>query len=92
MRYMLMMNSSLDGDDEYMGWPKEVLYANFAFIAEFSKKLTAPGELLDAEGLAPPPRKSSSGRARVGARSLTACFQNPRNDRWANVHLRTLEA
>ena len=54
MKYMLMMNTPRDGYARYMSWPKQVLEANMAFMTEFSKKLSAAGELVAAEGLASP--------------------------------------
>jgi hypothetical protein len=54
MKYMLMLNTPRDGYTRYMSWPKEVLEANAAFMIAFSKKLSAAGELVAAEGLASP--------------------------------------
>jgi hypothetical protein len=54
MKYMLMMNTPRDGYAKYMSWPKEILAANMAFMAEFGKQLRAAGELVGAEGLATP--------------------------------------
>lgn len=54
MKYMLIMNTSRDGYSQYMSWPKKVLEANIAFMNAFSKKLSAAGELVGAEGLASP--------------------------------------
>jgi hypothetical protein len=56
MKFILMMNTPRDGYAQYMSWPKEVLEANTAFMIEFSKKLSAAGELVGAEGLASPLR------------------------------------
>ena len=54
MKFMLLMNSPRDGYTQYMSWPKAVLEANIAFMIDFSKKLSAAGELVSKEGLASP--------------------------------------
>src|SRR5260370_41047496 len=54
MKFMLMMNTPRDGYTRYLSWPKQVLEANIAFMRELSKKLSAAGELVAAEGLASP--------------------------------------
>jgi hypothetical protein len=54
MKYMLIMNSPRDGYTQYMNWPKKILEANTAFMHTFTKKLSAAGELVGAEGLASP--------------------------------------
>ena len=54
MKFMLIMNSPLDGYAKYMSWPKKVLEANIAFMHEFTGKLRAAGELVSTEGLASP--------------------------------------
>src|SRR5215216_6222514 len=54
MKYMLIMNSPRDGYEQYMKWPKKILEANTAFMQAFTKKLSAAGELVGAEGLAAP--------------------------------------
>jgi len=54
MKFMLMMNTPRDGYAWYMSWPKEVIAANVAFMKEFSRKLSAAGELVSTEGLASP--------------------------------------
>jgi hypothetical protein len=54
MKYMLIMNSPRDGYEQYMKWPKKILEANAAFMHAFTKKLSAAGELVGAEGLAAP--------------------------------------
>ncbi len=54
MKYMLIMNSPRDGYTQYMSWPKKILEANAAFMAQFSKKLMDAGELVSAAGLASP--------------------------------------
>jgi len=54
MKFMLILNTPRDGYAKYMSWPKEVLEANTAFMIEFSRKLSAAGELVSTEGLASP--------------------------------------
>jgi hypothetical protein len=54
MKYMLMMNSPLDGYETYLSWPKKVLEANVAFMSDFTRKLRESGELVGAEGLGSP--------------------------------------
>lgn len=54
MKYMLIMNTPLDGYTQYLSWPKKVLEANIAFMRAFSKKLKDAGELVGGEGLASP--------------------------------------
>ena len=54
MKYMLIMNSPLDGYEQYMTWPKKILEANAAFMQTFSKKLADSGELVSTVGLAAP--------------------------------------
>jgi hypothetical protein len=54
MKYMLIMNTPRDGYTQYMNWPKQILEANAAFMETFTKKLSAAGELVAAEGLASP--------------------------------------
>jgi hypothetical protein len=63
MKYMLIMNSPRDGYSQYLNWPKEVLEANTAFMIAFTRKLSAAGELVGAEGLASP---SQAKRVRAG--------------------------
>ena len=59
MKFMLMMNAQRQLFDEYWRWPKADLKAHIEFMHEFGRKLSAAGELVSAEGLAPP------GRARI---------------------------
>jgi hypothetical protein len=54
MKYVLIMNSPLDGYKQYMSWPKKVLEANMAFMHEFTNKLGKTGELVGTWGLASP--------------------------------------
>jgi hypothetical protein len=54
MKYILMMNTSRGGEYQIMSWPKQDIEAHIAFMIGFSKKLSAAGELVGAEGLASP--------------------------------------
>jgi hypothetical protein len=55
MRYMLMMHApSGDGNWQAAGWTPEDFQAHIAFMNRFQKELTDAGELVGAEGLAPP--------------------------------------
>jgi hypothetical protein len=56
MKFMLMLNGSRNGFEEYMAWPKELLMANAAFMQQLNAKLKAAGELVLAEGLSAPPQ------------------------------------
>ena len=55
MKYMLMMNAPRGtGDWAVMKWPVEDLQAHIQFMKRFTTKLADAGELVAAEGLAPP--------------------------------------
>jgi hypothetical protein len=60
MRYMLMMHAPRGtGDYQVAGWTPDDFKAHIAFMHGFNRELTQAGELVGAEGLAPP------GEARV---------------------------
>jgi hypothetical protein len=60
MRYMLMMHAPRGtGDYQVAGWTPDDFKAHIAFMHDFNRELTQAGELVGAEGLAPP------GEARV---------------------------
>jgi len=60
MRYMLMMHAPRAAGDYQIGsWSPDDFKAHIAFMHRFNKELTDAGELVGAEGLAPP------GEARV---------------------------
>jgi hypothetical protein len=60
MKFMLMMNVPRgSGDWDIMSWPPADLVANIKFMKQLAKDLSEAGELVGAEGLAPP------GQARV---------------------------
>ena len=75
MRYMLMMHAPRGtGDWGVMNWTPDDLKAHIAFMHDFNKELTKSGELVGAEGLAPP------GEARIvraGGNGLPAVTDGP---------------
>ena len=55
MRYMLMMHAPRGTGDYQVGnWKPEELHAHIGFMHALNKELTNAGELVGAEGLAPP--------------------------------------
>ena len=55
MRFMLMMHApGGTGDYQIRSWSPEALKAHIDFMHQLNKDLTASGELVGAEGLAPP--------------------------------------
>jgi hypothetical protein len=55
MRYMLMMHAPKgSGDWQVMSWAPQDLKNHIAFMHSFNKELVDAGELVGAEGLAPP--------------------------------------
>ena len=55
MRYMLMMNAPRgNGDYNVMSWSPADLKTHIAFMHDLNRELTSRGELVAAEGLAPP--------------------------------------
>src|SRR5438309_5975579 len=55
MKYMLMMHAPRStGDWAVMQWKPEDLRAHIQFMHDLNKELKASGELVGAEGLAPP--------------------------------------
>jgi hypothetical protein len=55
MRYILMMNAPRGtGDYQVMSWAPKDLEAHIGFMHRLNKELTESGELVGAEGLAPP--------------------------------------
>lgn len=75
MRYMMMMHAPRGtGDYAVSNWSPDDLKAHIAFMHRFNKELTDAGELVGAEGLAPP------GEARVvraGKKGLPAVTDGP---------------
>ena len=56
MRFILMMHAPRgnSGDYQINSWKPEELQAHMAFMHDFNRELTNAGELVGAEGLAPP--------------------------------------
>jgi hypothetical protein len=55
MRYMLMMHVPRGTGDYQIGsWTPDDFKAHIAFMHDFNRELTQAGELVGAEGLAPP--------------------------------------
>ena len=55
MRYILMMNAPRGtGDYQVNSWSPKDLEAHIAFMHDLNRELTQSGELVGAEGLAPP--------------------------------------
>ena len=54
MKYMLMMNVPGRGPYQIASWPAADITAHIAFMRDFARKLSTAGELVGAEGLAPP--------------------------------------
>lgn len=55
MKYMLMMNAPYgDGGYQIGRWTPDEFKAHIAFMHQFNQDLTASGEFVAAEGLAPP--------------------------------------
>jgi hypothetical protein len=64
MKYMLMMNAPGGGPYQIANWPMQDIKNHIAFMMDFSKKLSAGGELVGAEGLSGPDQAK---RVRAGA-------------------------
>ena len=57
MKFMLMMNVPQDtGDYRINQWTPEAFNAHIKFMKDLNRDLTKSGELVDAQGLAPPGR------------------------------------
>ena len=55
MKYMLMMHAPRGtGEFQVNSWSPEELQAHIGFMIDLNRQLTANGELVGAEGLAPP--------------------------------------
>lgn len=55
MKYMLMMNT-FSGGEPIDTWAPGDIAAHIRWMQDFGAKLTANGELADAQGLTPPPQ------------------------------------
>ncbi|MFW6201826.1 MAG: YciI family protein [Gemmatimonadota bacterium] len=75
MKYILMMNvPSGGGDYQINRWPPEAFQAHIEFMRSLNGELTESGELVGAEGLAPP------GQARIvraGENGMPAVTDGP---------------
>jgi hypothetical protein len=72
VKYMLMMNAPRGtGDYGVMKWPAEDLQAHIKFMKRFTKTLADAGELIAAEGLAPPAQARLVRAQSSGAPSVT---------------------
>jgi hypothetical protein len=71
MKFMLMMHAPRGtGDWEVMSWPPKAIQAHTAYMETLYKDLQAAGQLVDAQGLAPPQdarivRANDSGKPEV---------------------------
>jgi hypothetical protein len=55
MKFMMMMHAPRgDGEYQISSWTPEEFRAHIAFMKNYNKELSAAGELVAAEGLAPP--------------------------------------
>ena len=61
---MLMMNTPGSGPYQIASWPMQDIKNHIAFMMNFSRKLSAAGELVGAEGLSGPDQAK---RVRAGA-------------------------
>jgi hypothetical protein len=72
MRYMLMMHAPRGaGDWGVMQWSPEDLKAHVTFMLDFSANLGKAGELVGAEGLAPPGEARIVRAGKNGAPAVT---------------------
>ncbi len=72
MKFMLMMNAPRGtGDWGVANWPPEDLKAHINFMKRFGKELSDAGELVGAEGLAPPGQARIVRAGKSGAPEVT---------------------
>jgi len=72
MRYMLMMHAPRGtGDYAVMQWKPEELKAHIGFMHDLNRELTEAGELVRAEGLAPPSAARVVRAGKGGAPAVT---------------------
>lgn len=75
MRYMLMMHAPRGtGDWQVLNWSPEDLKAHIGFMHRLNQELTEAGELVGAEGLAPP---GEARVVRVGKNGVPAVTDGP---------------
>lgn len=70
MKFILMMNTPAGGEYQIMKWPQQDIEAHIGFMMGFAGKLRAAGELVGAEGLAPP-SQAKHVRAGAGGKPVT---------------------
>jgi hypothetical protein len=70
MKFMLMMHHRGSGDYQINSWKPEEFRAHIQFMKDLNKDLRAAGELVGAEGLAPP-QQARVVRAKEGAPEVT---------------------
>jgi hypothetical protein len=72
MRYILMMHAPRGtGDYQVNEWTPEDLQAHMGFMHQLNQDLTASGELVSGEGLAPPAQARIVRARRDGAPTVT---------------------
>jgi hypothetical protein len=72
MKFMLMMNAPRGtGDWDVAGWAPQDLKAHIEFMKRFAKELADSGELVAAEGLAPPGQARQVRARKSGAPEVT---------------------
>ncbi len=72
MRYMLMMHAPRGtGDYQVNDWSPDDFKAHIAFMRRFNKELTDAGELVGAEGLAPPGHAKVVRAGKTGVPAVT---------------------
>lgn len=70
MKYMLMMHHAGEGPS-ILSWPPQDIQAHIDFMLALNAKLTAQGELVDAQGLAWPDQAKVVRATRSGAPAIT---------------------
>jgi hypothetical protein len=71
MKYMLMMQGTQSNFDSFGTMPPEDIKAHIEFMGRFVQKLTKSGELVDAQGLAPPNQAKVVRSSGGGAAAIT---------------------
>jgi hypothetical protein len=72
MRFMLMMHAPRGtGEYQISDWSPDDFKAHIAFLKQLNRDLTATGELVGAEGLAPPGQAKIVRADRSGAAAVT---------------------
>jgi hypothetical protein len=72
MKFMLMMNAPRgDGDWNVMSWPPGDFANHIKFMMRFNEELKSAGQLVGAEGLAPPGQARIVRAGRAGAPEVT---------------------